>query len=107
MGQLVIHRSPPDADHVVTLTLTGELDVANISEFRAAVVLILRTDARHLLIDLDGITWCDNGSLYSILGAQHAARRAGGSLAITKASKPVCEAFNRNRLHKRLWSIFL
>ncbi|MEV0259411.1 STAS domain-containing protein [Streptomyces sp. NPDC050732] len=102
MGQLVIHRSPPDADHVVTLTLTGELDVINISQFRAAVVLILRTDARNLLVDLDGITWCDNGSLYSILGAQHAARKAGGSLAITTASTPVREALDHNGLRERL-----
>ncbi|MFK4066268.1 STAS domain-containing protein [Streptomyces sp. NPDC029674] len=102
MGQLVIHRTSPDAHHSVTLTLVGELDVGSISEFCDIVVRTLRSDGRHLMVDLDGITYCDNGSLYTILGIRHATDHVGGSLAITAASAPVHNALHHNGLHRVL-----
>ncbi|MEU8954958.1 STAS domain-containing protein [Streptomyces sp. NPDC048518] len=102
MGRLVIHRTEPGAGHFVTLTLIGELEVTNISGFNASVVSALKSGRPHLLVDLDGITRCDNGSLYTLLGAQQAAGRAGGSLTITAASTTVRDAIQHNGLQEIL-----
>ncbi|MFG3257267.1 STAS domain-containing protein [Streptomyces sp. NPDC048172] len=55
-----------------------------------------------MLIDLDGITLCETGSLYTILGVRHAANQVGGSLAISAASGPVRDALHEAGLHEIL-----
>ncbi|MET8469083.1 STAS domain-containing protein [Streptomyces sp. NPDC006422] len=76
----------------LTLTLFGELDVINIGKLSDTVVRELESGHRHLLLDLDGITYCDNGSLFTLVGIRHAASHVGGSLALTVASECVREA---------------
>uniref|UniRef100_UPI0034DE1A56 STAS domain-containing protein n=1 Tax=Streptomyces flavofungini TaxID=68200 RepID=UPI0034DE1A56 len=82
----------------LTLTLHSELDVGSVGRLSDTVVSALEAGRRHLLLNLTGVTWCDAGSLYTLLGMRHAAIHANGSLALTAASDCVHERLDRLRL---------
>ncbi|MEU7581954.1 STAS domain-containing protein [Streptomyces sp. NPDC041068] len=86
----------------LTLTLFGELDIINIGKLTDTVVRELEAGHRHLLLDLDGITYCDSGSLYTLLGMRHAASHVGGSLALTSASSCVRKTLDRSGIRDLL-----
>ncbi|MFH9074049.1 STAS domain-containing protein [Streptomyces alboflavus] len=103
MDRLAIYEtSSGGSPAFLTLTLFGELDVMNVGQLSDAVVRELKAGHRHLLLDLNEITYCDNGSLFTLLGMRHAAGHAGGSLALTSASKSVHEALDRSGLRDLL-----
>lgn len=102
MDRLTIRQTSPDGAPFCTFVFAGELDVAVIGEFSDTVVRTLENGGRHLRLDLAGVTWCDNGSLYTLLGILHAAGHVGGSLSIIEASSPVLEALYHTALHELL-----
>ncbi|MEV8319964.1 STAS domain-containing protein [Streptomyces sp. NPDC059900] len=102
MDRLTIRESVSDNPPFLTLVLSGELDVVNVGKLSDTVVYELETGRRHLLIDLTGVTWCDAGSLFTLLGMRHAAGHAGGSLTLTAASDCVHEALGLARLAELL-----
>lgn len=82
--------------------LEAAFDYSKRPELSDMVVRELESGHRHLLLDLTGITYCDSGSLYTLLGMRHAASHVGGSLALTAASKCVCEALDCSGLRDQL-----
>ncbi|MEV0322480.1 STAS domain-containing protein [Streptomyces sp. NPDC050658] len=102
MDGLTIHKSSPDGAAISTLVLVGELEIVSIGKFREFVIQALERADRHLELDLSGITRCDEGSLYAVLGMCQATHHAGGSLAITAASTPVRDALHRTGLDRVL-----
>lgn len=98
MDRLAIRSTPSDSPAILLLALDGELDVLNVGKLSDTVVDALEAGRRHLLVDLTGVTWCDAGSLYTLLGMRHAAIHAGGSLTLTAASDCVHETLDRVRL---------
>ncbi|MGW6057264.1 STAS domain-containing protein [Streptomyces sp. NPDC055189] len=102
MDRLTIRESVSDNPPFLTLVLSGELDVVNVGKLSDTVVYELEAGQRHLLIDLTGVTWCDMGSLFTLLGMRHAADHAGGSLSLTAASACVHEALGLARLAELL-----
>ncbi|MFD4476592.1 STAS domain-containing protein [Streptomyces sp. NPDC058471] len=102
MDRLAIRETLSGIPHFLTLVLVGELDVFNVGKLSDTVVRELEAGQRHLLIDLSGVTRCDNGSLYTLLGVRHAASHAGGSLALTAASGCVQDALDRAGLRALL-----
>ncbi|WP_345665549.1 STAS domain-containing protein [Streptomyces venetus] len=61
-------------------------------------VASVESGIRRLRLDMTGVTMCDNGSLYMLLGLQHALRATGGALAIATTSAPVESALTANGL---------
>lgn len=98
MDRLAISEAPSGHPSFLTLVLVGELDVSNVGKLGDTIVCEL--EAR--LLDLTGVTFCDNGSLYALLGMRYAASHAGSSLALTAASDCVHEALDRAGLHALL-----
>ncbi|MEV3856053.1 STAS domain-containing protein [Streptomyces sp. NPDC050095] len=98
MDRLILHLTTPDPAHHLELEISGELDAANTPKLCDAVTEALERGGRHLVLDLSGITWCDNASLYTLLGVRHAVHHVGGSLTICRASGAVCEALSRTGL---------
>jgi anti-anti-sigma factor len=98
MDRLAIRRTAAGSPAILVLALDGELDVMNVGKVSDTVVRALEAGQRHLLVDLTGVTWCDAGSLYTLLGMRHAAIHANGSLALAAASDCVHETLDRVRL---------
>ncbi|RCG20097.1 anti-sigma factor antagonist [Sphaerisporangium album] len=66
-----------------TLVLTGELDHGSASRLQKALDKAYAEDARYLVIDLTGLTFCDSTGISVFLGARRAvAARAGGVLLV-------------------------
>jgi anti-anti-sigma factor len=68
---------------VAVLELRGELDLAGAPTL-AARVDALRSNGRpaRVLVDLDGLDFCDSTGLRALIGAAGEVRAAGGRLAV-------------------------
>ncbi|MEV6319537.1 STAS domain-containing protein [Streptomyces sp. NPDC051776] len=102
MDRLTIHEISTSDSPVLRLALAGELDVVNVGKLSDTAVRVLERGAQHILLDLTDVTWCDSGSLYTILGIRHAAQHAGVSLNISAAGAPVRETLHRTGLRDLL-----
>ncbi|WP_282797811.1 STAS domain-containing protein [Streptomyces sp. CC224B] len=102
MDRLVVRPAPCDDSAFLTLVLVGELEVVNVGKLSDAAVWAFAQGQRHLLLDMRGVTQCDTGSLYTILGIRQAASHVGGSLAITQASTAVHESLAGSDLRELL-----
>ncbi|WP_158812826.1 STAS domain-containing protein [Streptomyces rimosus] len=94
-----VTRTP---DGSTILFLTGEFDVHTVNSLCDTVVFLIEAGSRCLRLDLSGVTWCDNGSLYTLLGLRDAVLAADGYLALSSTGWPVAEAIARNRLWQLL-----
>jgi anti-anti-sigma factor len=72
------HATPVHADGSVVLALIGELDLAALPEFDAAVASYADTTSR-LVLDLAGVTFMDSTGLTALIGLQ---RRLGSDGAL-------------------------
>ncbi|RII13694.1 STAS domain protein [Streptomyces sp. YIM 130001] len=102
MGCLSVRQASPDCALFCMFAFSGELDVTSVGTFADTVVRSLEQGGRHFCLDLSGLTWCDNGSLFTLLGIRNAANHAGGSLSCTAVSTPVREALYRTGLNELL-----
>ncbi|GII61146.1 anti-sigma factor antagonist [Sphaerisporangium krabiense] len=69
----------PQPSPVRTLVLTGELDHGSASALQRAFDEAYAAEARYLVIDLTGLTFCDSTGISVFLGARRAlAAREGG-----------------------------
>ncbi|KOT87229.1 hypothetical protein ADK86_36765 [Streptomyces sp. NRRL F-5755] len=94
-----VKRTP---DGSTALLLTGEFDVHTVNSLSDTIVTLIESDTRCLRLDLSGVTWCDNGSLYTLLGLKEAVGAADGYLALSWTGWPVAQAIARNRLWQLL-----
>ncbi|WP_447034937.1 STAS domain-containing protein [Streptomyces sp. DSM 118878] len=99
--RLTIEEAPAER-HRVLLRLGGELDFATVPTLCGTVVDLMADGHRHLRLNLSAITWCDNASLYTLLGIRSALENADGSLALIEASPAVRRALDRTGLSPRL-----
>ncbi|MFF0738867.1 STAS domain-containing protein [Streptomyces sp. NPDC004111] len=99
MDRLTIRQTRYENSVFPTLVLTGELEVSNIDRLSDAVI-VLEGREHHLRLDLAEVTWCDSGSLFTLLGIRHAAGHLGGSLALPAASPAVHTALQVAGLHE-------
>jgi anti-sigma B factor antagonist len=69
---------------VVVLEVSGELDLVGAPGL-AVRVDALRQDGRpaRVLVDLDGLVFCDSTGLRALIGAAGEVRAAGGRLAVS------------------------
>ncbi|MGW7087461.1 STAS domain-containing protein [Streptomyces sp. NPDC054871] len=99
--RLTIHGGPTGSHHAV-LRLAGELDYTTLPTLREAVVAMMTAGRQHLALDMSRITWCDNASLYALIGIRTALRNADGSLALTTPSPAFRQALDRDGVRSAL-----
>ncbi|MFI5685574.1 STAS domain-containing protein [Streptomyces sp. NPDC051636] len=94
----------PAGESGVLVCLSGELDVDTADGLREVIVeLALRPeDHRHLLLDLSEIAYCDNASLFTLLGICSALQAVGIQAVITKTGAAVRTRINHTDLADRL-----
>ncbi|WP_413759538.1 STAS domain-containing protein [Streptomyces sp. MMBL 11-3] len=103
-SRLLITELQPAAGADAVVLLAGELDTVTSADLREAVTGLAarRTRPARLVLDLSGVTYCDNASLYTLLGICHALGMVGITVVITGTAAVVREALHRNRLAERL-----
>ncbi|MFD7713135.1 STAS domain-containing protein [Streptomyces sp. NPDC059785] len=99
---LVRDLTSVDGDTERTVALIGELDVRTVGILSDTVVTRIKAGRPYVRLDLSGVSWCDNASLYMILGVRRALHTTGGHLDLTSISLSVERAIVRNGLSRLL-----
>ncbi|MFF4653032.1 STAS domain-containing protein [Streptomyces sp. NPDC001380] len=74
---------------VAVLRPAGTLDHRADALLDPAVAALLADGARHLVVDLAGVTRCDSRGVDCLLGVRHCMRVLGGAFAVASAQGPV------------------
>ena len=83
------------------LYVGGEIDLATIPAFHSALV---RFSNEHpgatLVVDLDGVSACDDSALGVLLGGAGRVREAGGDLVVLCTDASLCNRLARTRFDR-------
>lgn len=91
MRELSIATRTSVAWHVIALT--GELDFRTAPQLHAALQALELGPDRGLVIDLDGLTFCDSSGITAVLVARRLADAAGARLALAAVPGRVARTF--------------
>jgi len=80
------------------LAVRGEIDVYTAPLFKQAVVGLLGEGTRHLIIDMNGVTYMDSSGFGALLGATKRLRPGGGALYLVGAKPTVERMLHLTRL---------
>lgn len=96
--------APTNVTDALTFALAGELDVLSVNLLCDLAITHVEDGHRHIHLDARDVVWCDNGSLYMLLGLRQALETAQGSLGLVAISAPVEQVIMRNEhsLHLHL-----
>jgi anti-sigma B factor antagonist len=89
-------------DDVAILTITGELDFALCIRLTPEVNAALRSPARAIVIDLEGVSLVDSSGIALLLNAYRSLDHAGRKLAIACPMGPQRRAFELTALDRQL-----
>ena len=73
--------------------LSGEIDLANVTEVFTALTADLSPQRRHLVVDARSVTFLDSTGIDMFLRTLEAVRAVGGSLHIVANQSAVCRVF--------------
>ncbi|MEV0323056.1 STAS domain-containing protein [Streptomyces sp. NPDC050658] len=97
-SRLTITAHATSDSTALTLTLAGELDQHTAEQLCNTAIDHIKSGHLHLRLDASRVTWCDNASLFVILGLRYALHTAYGHVELASASEPVEQAITRNHL---------
>ncbi|MGN6167759.1 MAG: STAS domain-containing protein [Solirubrobacteraceae bacterium] len=89
-------------DDVAILTITGELDFALCVKLTPEFNAALRSPARAIVIDLEGVSLVDSSGIALLLNAYRSLDHSGRELAIACPSGPQRRAFELTALDRQL-----
>jgi anti-sigma B factor antagonist len=75
------------------LILSGEFDIATAPQVENAAVSILAQRARHLVIDMSGLTFIDSSGLRTLIVLNDRSAAEGWTLALIRPSEPSLSVF--------------
>jgi anti-sigma B factor antagonist len=70
---------------VVVARLEGEVDMSNASELGAAITANVPSDARGLVLDLDGVGYVDSAGIHVLFELRERLRRRGQEIRVALA----------------------
>ena len=91
-----VHSAGPDGG--VDLVARGRIDAETAAEIEAAVEEELRRGVHTLRLDLDGVAFLSSAGIRSLFNVNRAAKAAGGSCLISRASAPIEKVLTLARL---------
>jgi anti-sigma B factor antagonist len=74
-------------------TVRGEVDIAGVDELREALHHLIDSGSRHLVLDLDQVTFIDSTGLGVLVGACRRAQSRDGSLSVVGARPRLLATF--------------
>ena len=80
------------------LAVSGEIDVYTAPMFKQAVVGLVTEGIKHLIIDMNGVTYMDSSGFGALLGATKRLRPEGGALHLVGAKPTVERMLHLTRL---------
>jgi anti-anti-sigma factor len=89
-------------DDVAILTITGELDFALCVRLTPEFNAALRSSARAIVVDLEGVSLVDSSGIALLLNAYRSLDRGGRQLAIACPMGPQRRAFVLTALDRQL-----
>lgn len=64
------------------VTLSGEIDMSTAAQLRATVARVLTEPPRRLVLDFDGVTFCDSQGLSTLIALNRQAEAAGSVMVL-------------------------
>jgi anti-sigma B factor antagonist len=80
------------------LAVKGEIDVYTAPLFKQAVAGLVTDGTKHLIIDMNGVTYMDSSGFGTLLGATKRLRPEGGALHLVGARPTVERMLHLTRL---------
>lgn len=68
----------------VTLVLAGEIDIATVSDLRAAAERLLKAPPARVILDFAAVTFCDSQGLSTLIALNREIAAAGSRLALAR-----------------------
>jgi anti-anti-sigma factor len=87
-GVEVVH-----SDGIMALTISGELDTANVSFLRDRIAQAIHDEPAALLVDLGELTFCDPTGISVLILTCNRIRANGGTFALTHLQPRVRRTF--------------
>ena len=87
-------------DGVYVVTLAGELDLHTCPEFREALLCVISTGARYVIVDLSLTTFVDSTALGVLLRGVERLRETGGNLSVVCPDANIRKVFEVTGLHR-------
>lgn len=84
---LAISTSTDQGNAVVSVT--GEVDVSNAAELRAALDACLSESPAEVVVDLSGVPYIDSTGIGVLVGAAHRAAEAGARITVARPQRNV------------------
>jgi anti-sigma B factor antagonist len=91
IGQLRVHSERIGVVH--TVSIVGELDLANVDQLEHELLRVEATDALTIILDLSGLTFVDSTGLRAILRAHARSRADSNRLALLRGPTSVQRLF--------------
>ncbi len=89
-----LHRS----DHVLVVTVDGQLVVTNRQEFKQAVLDAVADGARTVVVDFANAGYIDSSGLGALVSLSKRIREAGGDLRLAALNEDLRTLFELTRL---------
>jgi anti-sigma B factor antagonist len=78
---------------VTVIEVTGDLDVYTSGRLREAVIYAVHGGRYHLVIDLEGVTFCDAAGMGALVGALRRVRYHDGGFAVVCTGELILKHF--------------
>ncbi len=89
-----------NADHVLEISLLGEVDVSNIAEFKETLISGIEQKSPHVLLDCEQLKYIDSTGLGVLVAAYKKAKELGGSVTIVRLKPYLQKIFMITALDK-------
>ena len=100
MGDALTIGVRSERDHAIA-TVAGEIDISTVSRLRERL-FELAASSRHLVIDLDQVTFIDSAGLSALVGAANRAAAHGTCLHVVCTRPKILKLFRLTGLDLRL-----
>ncbi len=100
LGQLSLRSEREAATH--TISLTGEMDIANVGSVEQELLRAEATDAAAIVLDLSGLTFIDSTGIRMLLMADGRSRANGIRLVLRRPHASVLRVLRLTGLEDRL-----
>jgi anti-anti-sigma factor len=87
LGELLLHSDRDGTVH--TISLAGEMDLANAEQVEQEILRVEATDARRIVLDLTGLEFIDSTGIRTLIAAELRARADSNRLALRRPPESV------------------
>ena len=87
-----------DVDTTKVLNVSGEIDVYTAPQFKEAVNSIIDSGQKHLVVDMNQVTYMDSSGFAALLSATKRLRPQGGTVNLVNVSNAIDRILRITRL---------